>query len=281
LSFIVMSLPRIASRTVLDAIRGKDITMKLKSDEYSTIILKGDELPVTLAKKSSYTIKELYDAVTPPSTAKLEKQWEDVIDYLKDTKAGIAVTVNAGDSAFVPDAVFEAIRGRNVTLKLKSEYYTGTVSVTGTNMPSGLKGQKAYSIAQVMNRAKKAPVYVGSASVTEGNPATGLEPAGTTGISSVMQQSSAAVKNPVENVGQMSSSSEPMIAPPIIDVPSLEKEEEQQSVAPSVPAIESTEEARAELSLKMIAAIGAGVVAVLIAVLMIIFSGKRRRHRRS
>ena len=275
-------------KSVLDAIRGKNITVNLKSDDYATIVLKGDELPVTLKSKTSYTLGELSDAVTPPSAAALAKQWKDVVEHLEKTKAGMAVTVNAGASAFIPDAVFEAIRGRNVTLKLKSDYYTGTVSVTGTNMPSGLKGQKAYSIAQVLNRAKKTTVavsssasYVSSSSVTEGNPTTGMEPVGTTGISSVMQQSSAAVaRDPAANVGQMSSSSsEVMVAPPIIDIPDLEKEEN--AAAPSVPAIESTEEARTVVSLDMIAAIGTAAVAAVIVVLMIVFRGTRRRHRRS
>ena len=119
-----------------------------------------------------------------------------------------------------------------------------------------------------------------SSGVTEGNPATGMEPVGTTGISSVMQQSSTEIaKDPTENVGQMSSSSsEAMVAPPIIDVPSLEKEEE--TVAPLIPAIESMEETGMALSMELIAAIGAAAVAVLIAILMIVFRGKRRRHRR-
>ena len=271
-------------KSVLDAIRGKNITINLKSDDHSVIVLRGDELPVTLRSKTSYTLSELSDAVTPPSAAAMEKQWRDVIDYLEDTSAGVAVTVNAGESAFVPEAVFAAIRGRNVTLKLKSEYYSGIVSVNGANMPAGLKGQKAYSIAQILNRAKKAAVsaVTPAPSVSEGNPATGTEPVGTTGISSVMQQSSTEVaKDPLENVGQMSSSSQVMTAPPIMDVPSLEEEEEKVAATPSVPAIESTEEVSGVPGLKTIALIGSSVIAALIIVLMFIFRGKRRRHRRS
>jgi hypothetical protein len=109
-----------------------------------------------------------------------------------------------------------------------------------------------------------------------------MEPVGTTGISSVMQQSSTEVaKDPLENVGQMSSSSQVMTAPPIMDVPSLEEEEEKVAATPSVPAIESTEEVSGAPGLKTIALIGSSVIAALIIVLMFIFRGKRRRHRRS
>ena len=176
----------------------------------------------------------------------------------------------------MPETVLDAIRGRNVTVNLKSDYITGMVKLNGLSLPSSLSGQKAYSIAQLKNRAQYASGSTGTGK-TEGNPATGMEPIGTTGISAVMQSSSAAVQKPVEQTGissASSSSSEGKAAPPIMEVPDLPGE-------PSLPAIEETVEAPAQaLNLTAVAVGVLGAVAVILIVLAVALSGRKRRHRR-
>lgn len=256
---------------VFDAICGRNITIKLKSNDFSVMTFNGNELPVTLEKKNSYTLEELYDAITAPSTDQLKDQWDDVIRSLKKTEAGKVVTINMKASEFMPEAVLTEIRGRNVTVKLKSDYYNGTVSVNGLTMPSSLSGQKSYSVAQLKNRAQQI-----SSALSEGNPTTGLNPIDDSiGVVSSAQSSSAAVQKPVEQITQSSpsGSSSAMIAPPIMELP---EEPTLPSIESSVPAIEETEEMNGT---GILLAITAGAVVVLLMVMTILLSGRKRRHR--
>ena len=46
---------------MLDAVRGRNVTVKLKSESHPTITFNGKEMPVDLPSQRQYTLQELYD----------------------------------------------------------------------------------------------------------------------------------------------------------------------------------------------------------------------------
>lgn len=267
-------------KTVLDAVRGRNVTMKLKSEDYPPITINGKEMPVDLGSKKSYTLKELYDASVPASVNELESLWSDVVENLKSYKSGAKVTVNAGNNTFIPDTLLDAIRGRNVTVELKSDYTSELITLNGSSLPKSLSGERYYTISQIANRAKS-----GGSIIQSPRPVTGIQsnssssavlPQGgaQTGTSSSSQSQAVA---PVSPSGSSSSSegaqsSSQIVAPPSdAIIPPIHSGE-------TVPSIENTEQG-SDIMPKVIIGMMIFAILVVLGILVFLLSGKRPRQR--
>ncbi len=266
--------------TFLEAIRGRNITVKLKSDRYATMTLNGMELPVTLKKQDSYTLQQLYEAVTPPSSSQLEKQWESVVKAIKGYQSGTTATVNAKSQAFVPETLLAALRGRNITVKLQSDYLTQTITLYGQSMPTSLSGQRAYSIAELYHRAKQTGSAGTVGSENGQNPTTGMQAVlpgiwnSSSSASAMSVVSSQAISTPET---EESSSQSVMLAPPVMDLPAGDD-------APVIDMVDSAEPDNDPSSMQKMYYLLAGVFALvagaILLIMTLILSSRRRRRRR-
>ena len=286
-------------KTVLDAVRGRNVTVKLKSESHPTITFNGKEMPVDLPSQRQYTLQELYDATVPESVSDMEDLWSGVTDDLKSYKAGAKVTISAGNNTFIPNTVLDAIRGRNVTIKIKSDYTSDLITLNGASLPKSLSGEKYYSISQLANRAKTGGTIIypsggntqqnnvqsswqgtGQSSITSGG-STGttttsqqvVSSQGGTGSSQSSSSQSSAVAAVSGSIGSGSSqSSSKITAPSDTIIPPINGEGD------TVPSIEETKKGDSILP-KVI--IGVMIFAILIVagILIFLLSGTRSRPR--
>ena len=290
-------------KTVLDAIRGRNITMKLKSDDYPQMTINGLELPVGLESKKQYSLNELYNASVPASVSDLESLWSDVVESLKSYKSGARVTINAGNNTFIPETLLDAIRGRNVTVDMKSDYTSQMITLNGSSMPRSLSGERYYTISQLVNRAKSGGNIIqvpntgnpeqgnsntnnvtnnntsnigGNTAGTSSRPASSaVLPQGGIQQGSSSQAQSSAVSSPSGTVGVSSSSSQSsskVVEPPSVTInPPLNGQDGE-----TIPSIEATEQTSSILP-KVI--IGIMVLAILVVVGLLVFLlGGKRSH---
>ena len=283
-------------KTVLDAIRGRNITMKLKSDDYPQMTFNGLEMPVDLGSKKQYTLNELYNSTVPASISDLESLWSDVVENLKSYKSGARVTINAGNNTFIPETLLDAIRGRNVKIDIKSDYTSEMITLNGSSMPKNLSGERYYTISQIANRAKSGgtiitipntgnPAGGNTNNITNSNNAGGTAsrpvssavlPQGSGGQQNSSSQSSA-VSSP-SGIGGISSgssqSSSKIVAPPSVNInPPLEGGDKD-----TVPSIEGSEQTESVLP-KVIIGIMIFAILLVIGILAFLLSGKRPRQK--
>lgn len=275
-------------KTVLDAIRGRNVTVKLKSDNYPTISLNGKEMPVTLENKKQYSVKELYDASVPASVNELESLWSDVANSLKSYKSGAKVTINAGNNAFIPETILDAIRGRNVTVELKSDYTSKLITLNGASLPKSLSGESYYTIAQLVNRAKSGgsirlpntgnpeSSYTSAVNPAPSNNGGGNSQGGIQQSSASPIQSSAVTSTPVSS--EVSGSSESSQPSKIVAPPSGAIVPPDSSGSDTVPSIEETQQSDNTI-LKVVIGVMVFAVVLLLGVLVFLLSGKRPRQR--
>ena len=242
--------------------------------------LNGMELPVTLKKQDRYTLQQLYEAVTPPSSSQLEKQWESVVKAIKGYQSGTTATVNAKSQAFVPETLLAALRGRNITVKLQSDYLTQTITLYGQSMPTSLSGQRAYSIAELYHRAKQTGSAGTVGSENGQNPTTGMQAVlpgiwnSSSSASAMSVVSSQAISTPET---EESSSQSVMLAPPVMDLPAGDD-------APVIDMVDSAEPDNDPSSMQKMYYLLAGVFALvagaMLLIMTLILSSRRRRRRR-